>query len=181
METDNLDIAAALGNAETEDTDVWNMSFVDQLTSLDGRINRFRYLLLNILTLILASFYAIIVGVVLAVLLIGMGLPELAFDITFGLAMIPLVYINYAIIVKRLQDTGRGDGWITFTQAFSVLILLYLMTPMGSSIESAIDLITTIMGLPLGIVCLFFRGDAGPNQFGPDPIPQSSQERGVQV
>ena len=170
METDNLDIAVASGNTDTEGTEIWNMSLVDQLTTFDGRINRLRYLLLNILTLILGIVYAIIVGVVLAILLIGMGLPELAFDITFGLAMIPLVYVNYAIIVKRLQDTGRGDGWITYTQAFSVLILLYLMTPMGSSIESAIDLITTIMGLPLGIVCLFFRGDAGPNQFGPDPL-----------
>ena len=170
METDNLDTAIPFGNTDTEGTEIWNMSLVDQLTTFDGRINRLRYLLLNILTLILGIVYAIIVGVVLAILLIGMGLPELAFDITFGLAMIPLVYVNYAIIVKRLQDTGRGDGWITYTQAFSVLILLYLMTPMGSSIESAIDLITTIMGLPLGIVCLFFRGDAGPNQFGPDPL-----------
>ena len=170
METDNLDTTIPFENTDTEDTEIWNMSLVDQLTTFDGRINRLRYLLLNILTLILGMVYAIIVGVVLAILLIGMGLPELAFDITFGLAMIPLVYVNYAIIVKRLQDTGRGDGWITYTQAFSVLILLYLMTPMGSSIESTIDLITTIMGLPLGIVCLFFRGDAGPNQFGPDPL-----------
>ena len=170
METDNLDIAAALGNAETEDTDVWNMSFVDQLTSLDGRINRFRYLLLNILTLILAMVYAIIVGVVLAVLLIGMGLPETIFNITFGLTMIPVVYVAYAITVKRLQDTGRGGGWITLAQANAVLTILYLMVPIGSSVEGVLDITTTIMALPLGIVCLFFGGDTGPNQFGPDPL-----------
>ena len=170
METDNLDIAAALGDTETEDTEVWNMNLYDQFTNLEGRINRLRYFLLTILFLIIGLVYAIIVGVVLAVLLIGMGLPEIIFDITFGLAMIPVVYVAYAITVKRLQDTGRGGGWITFAQANAVLTTLYLMVPIGSSVEGVLDITTTIMGLPLGIVCLFFRGDTGPNQFGPDPL-----------
>jgi uncharacterized membrane protein YhaH (DUF805 family) len=170
METDNLDIAAALGDTETEDKEVWNMNFYDQFTSLEGRINRLRYILLSILFLIFGLVYAIIVGVVLAVLLIGMGLPEIIFDITFGLAMIPIVYVEYAITVKRLQDTGRGGGWITFSQAYAVLIILYLMAPIGSSVEGVLDITTAIMALPLGIVCLFFGGDTGPNQFGPDPL-----------
>ena len=170
MEVDNLDIAASIESAEPGETEIWNMNLYGQLTSLEGRINRLRYLLLSILFLITALVYAIIVGVILAVLLIGMGLPETIFDITVGLAMIPLVYVNYAIIVKRLQDTGRGGGWITFAQAFSVLTILYLMVPIGSSVEGVLDITTTIMGLPLGIVCLFFRGDTGPNQFGPDPL-----------
>tara|TARA_B100000470_G_C19522632_1_gene272510 strand:+ start:19 stop:534 length:516 start_codon:yes stop_codon:yes gene_type:complete len=170
METDNLDIAAALGDTETEDTEVWNMNLYDQFTNLEGRINRLRYFLLTILFLIIGLVYAIIVGVVLAVLLIGMGLPEIIFDITFGLAMIPIVYVEYALTVKRLQDTGRGGGWITFSQAYAVLITLYLMAPIGSSVEGVLDITTAIMALPLGIVCLFFGGDTGPNQFGPDPL-----------
>ena len=170
METDNLDIAAALGDTETEDTEVWNKNLYDQFTSLEGRINRLRYFLLTILFLIIGLVYAIIVGVVLAVLLIGMGLPEIIFDITFGLAMIPIVYVEYALTVKRLQDTGRGGGWITFSQAYAVLITLYLMAPIGSSVEGVLDITTAIMALPLGIVCLFFGGDTGPNQFGPDPL-----------
>jgi len=170
METDNLDIAAALGDTETEDTEVWNMNLYDQFTNLEGRINRLRYFLLTILFLIIGLVYAIIVGVILAVLLIGMGLPEIIFDITFGLAMIPIVYVVYALTVKRLHDTGRGGGWITFSQAYAVLITLYLMAPIGSSVEGVLDITTAIMALPLGIVCLFFGGDSGPNQFGPDPL-----------
>jgi len=181
METDNLDIAAALGNAETEDTDVWNMSFVDQLTSLDGRINRFRYLLLNFLAGIITAVYAIVAGLVIGIVWAITGLPEFVFESLIGLVLIPVVYITYAITVKRLHDTGRGEGWITYTQALCILLIIWLMAPVGSTIETSLDLITSLMGIPLGIVCLFFRGDAGPNEFGPDPIPQSSQERGVQV
>ena len=181
METDNLDIAAALGNAETEDTDVWNMSLYDQLTSLEGRINRLRYIGLNILALIITVVYAIVAGLVIGIIWVITGLPEFVFDFLVGLVLIPVVYITYAIIVKRLHDTGRGDGWITYAQALCILLIIWSMAPVGSTIETSLDFITSIMGIPLGIVCLFFRGDTGPNQFGIDPLLQSSQERGVQV
>ena len=181
METDNLDIAAALGNAETEDTDVWNMSLYDQLTSLEGRINRFRYIGLNILALIITAVYAIVAGLVIGTIWVITGFPEFVFDFLVGLVLIPVVYITYAIIVKRLHDTGRDGGWITYAQALCILLIIWSMAPVGSTIETSLDLITAIMGIPLGIVCLFFRGDTGPNQFGIDPLLQSSQERGVQV
>tara|TARA_B100001079_G_C16162815_1_gene404991 strand:- start:30 stop:575 length:546 start_codon:yes stop_codon:yes gene_type:complete len=181
METDNLDIAAALGNAETEDTDVWNMSLYDQLTSLEGRINRLRYIGLNILALIITVVYAIVAGLVIGTIWVITGFPEFVFDLLAGLVLLPVVYITYAIIVKRLHDTGRDGGWITYAQALCILLIIWSMAPVGSTIETSLDFITSIMGIPLGIVCLFFRGDTGPNQFGIDPLLQSSQERGVQV
>ena len=82
MEVDNLDIAASIESAEPGETEIWNMNLYNQLTSLEGRINRLRYLLLTILFLVIAMVYAIIVGVVLAVLLIGMGLPEIVFNLS---------------------------------------------------------------------------------------------------
>ena len=170
METDNLDIAAALGDTETEDTEVWNMNLYDQFTNLEGRINRLRYIGLNILALIITVVYAIVAGLVIGIIWVITGLPEFVFDFLVGLVLIPVVYITYAIIVKRLHDTGRSEGWITYTQALCILSIIWLMTPVGSTIETSLDLITAIMGIPLGIVCLFFRGDAGPNQFGPDPL-----------
>ena len=175
METDNLDIAAALGNTETEDTEVWNMNLYDQLTSLGGRINRLRYLTLNILMLVGAIVYAMII------ILFTFFLPEPIWSIVTFIQLLPLAYIGYALAVKRLQDTGRGDGWITYAQIGVGLNIIYGLTPLDSEIELYMGILLTLAILPLGIVCLFFRGDAGPNQFGPDPIPQSSQERGVQV
>ena len=181
METDNLDIAAALGDTEIEDTEVWNMKLYDQLTSLEGRINRLRYIGLNILALIITVVYAIVAGLVIGTIWVITGFPEFVFDLLAGLVLLPVVYITYAIIVKRLHDTGRGGGWITYAQALCILLIIWSMAPVGSTIETSLDFITSIMGIPLGIVCLFFRGDTGPNQFGIDPLLQSSQERGVQV
>ena len=170
MEIDNLDIAASIESVESGETETWNMSLYDQLTSLEGRINRLRYIGLNILALIIAVVYAIVAGLVIGIIWVITGLPEFVFDFLVGLVLIPVVYITYAIIVKRLHDTGRGGGWITYAQALCILLIIWSMTPVGSTIETSLDLITAIMGIPLGIVCLFFRGDAGPNQFGPDPL-----------
>ena len=170
METENLDIAAALGNTETEDIEVWNMSLYDQLTSLEGRINRLRYLVLNILALVIAVVYAIVAGLLIGVVWVITGLPEFVIDFLFGLVLIPVVYITYAITITRLYDTGRGGGWITYAQALCILLIIWAMAPVGSTIEMSLDLITSLMGIPLGIVCLFFGGDTGPNEFGPDPL-----------
>ena len=175
MEIDNLDIATSIGNTETEGTEVWNMNLYDQLTSLEGRINRLRYLLLTILIGIGGFVYAIIIA------LTTFWLPESIWMIVLTLLFLPVYYISYAVVVKRLQDTGRGDGWITYAQIGVGLNIIYGLTPLDSEIELYMGILLTLAILPLGIVCLFFRGDAGPNQFGPDPIPQSSQERGVQV
>ena len=173
MDTDNLDIAAALGANNTEGTEIWNMGIIDQLTSLEGRLNRLRYFILHIVTIFIAVIYGAIIGLFLGILWGITGAPEIIVDIIFGLFMIPLVYITYAIILKRLQDMSKDGPWVTYLQVYSVLTILYLMTPIGSSIEATLDLITLVMANPLGIVCLFFTGDAGPNQFGPDPLAQS--------
>ena len=164
METDNLDIAAALGTNNTEGTEIWNMGIIDQLTSLEGRINRLRYLLLQILIMIGAFVY----GIILAIFIFW--LPEPIFTIVLTVLSLPILYISYAVAVKRLQDTGRGDGWITYAQIGVGLNIIYSLTPYGSEIEFFTGLVVTLALVPLGIVCLFFRGDAGPNQFGPDPL-----------
>ena len=169
MEIDNLDIAASLGDAEPGETEIWNMGLVDQLTSLEGRINRLRYLTISILYLIVALIYILPVGLVIGIVWAITGLPEFVFDFFVGLAMIPVWYCGYAITVKRLQDMNWGDGWITYLQIYMVLCIIWGLVPVGSGVENALDLITGIMSIPL-IVCIFIKGEKGPNQFGPDPL-----------
>jgi len=169
METDNLDIAVALGNTNTEGPEVWNMGLVDQLTSLEGRINRLRYLTSFILLLIVSLIYIVPISIVLGILWAVSGVPEFVIDFLLGLAMIPVWYCGYTISVKRLQDMNWGAGWITYLQIYTVLCVIWGLTPVGSGVENALDLITGIMGIPL-IVCIFVRGEKGANQFGPDPL-----------
>ena len=161
MEIDNLDIAASIGSDEFGETETWNMSLYDQLTSLEGRINRLRYILLYILSFIGMFVYAAII------IIATFWLPEPIYSIVNTLLFLPIFYILYALAVKRLQDTGRGDGWITYAQIGLGLNIIYFLT-----LAKGIDLwFLMVVMLPLGIVCLFYRGDSGPNKFGPDPIP----------
>ena len=170
MNLDNTDLVAAVSGVGNETSgEQCNMSLVEQLTSLEGRINRLRYLTNTILLLITSVIYTIPVAIILGILWAVSGIPEFVFDFFFGLAMIPIWYCGYAISVKRLQDMNWGDGWTTYLQIYTVLCVIWGMAPIGSSIEGTLDIITGIMGIPL-IVCLFAPGEKGPNRFGPDPL-----------
>tara|TARA_B100001540_G_scaffold286650_1_gene280572 strand:- start:106 stop:597 length:492 start_codon:yes stop_codon:yes gene_type:complete len=142
----------------------WNMNLFEQLTSLEGRINRLRYILLTLLS------FPIMILIFIPNLIISIFIPEILWPILDTIFYSPVVYILYSITIKRLYDTGRSGGWILYAQIYSVLLLLYLISPIGSDIEFLLDLVTTIFGFPLGIVCLFFKGDIGDNEHGPDPL-----------
>ena len=142
----------------------WKMNLFEQLTSLEGRINRLRYILLTLLSIPI-MFLLFIPNVIISIII-----PEILWPILDMIFFSPVVYILYSIMIKRLYDTGRSGGWILFAQIYSVLLLLYLISPIGSNIEFLLDVATSILGFPLGIVCLFFKGDIGDNEHGPDPL-----------
>ncbi len=170
MNLDNTDLAAPFSGVGNETFgEQWNLSLVEQLTSLEGRINRLRYITITILFLIGMIIYIFPVGIVLGIFWAVSGIPEFVIDFFLGLALIPVWYCAYAISVKRLQDMNWGDGWTTYLQIYTVLCVIWGMAPVGSSIEGTLDIITGIMTLPL-IVCLFAPGEKGPNRFGPDPL-----------
>jgi len=175
MNLDNTDLAAAvsgMGNGPTEEQ--WSMTLNEQLTSLEGRINRLRYLTNNILLYILAAIYGLFAAIIIGLLWTVLDFPESIFDFLAGIVLMPVLYVVYAITVKRLQDMNWGDGWTTYLQIFTAVMALWLITPIGSSVEYALGWITTIMGIPF-IVCLFAPGEKGPNRFGPDPLGHSPQ------
>ena len=157
--------------------EVWSMGIFDQFTSLQGRINRLRYLGISVILYILLSFY--LVFVLLLFNLIGTPLIEnmapemswLLYEMMIGLALIPFWYSAYAITVKRLQDMNWGTGWTTYTQIYVAICAMWGLVPSGFAItfEILLGILVTIGGIPL-IVTIFAPGERGPNQFGPDPL-----------
>ena len=162
-------VATIVRSMEDTGEVLWNMDLLDQFTSTYGRINRLRYLVLTILTMFITTIYGLITGLIIGLFWVLTDMPEIIVDILFGLAMLPVIYISYAIVVKRLKDTNRDGFWIKYTQLYSILTVLWWMTPVDSTSELIFDVITILMGIPLGIICLFFKGDVGRNRFGPDP------------
>lgn len=142
----------------------WKMNLFEQLTSLEGRINRLRYMLLTLLV------FPIMILLFIPNLIVSIFTPEILWPIVDMIFFSPVVYILYSITIKRLYDTGRSGGWILYAQIYSVLLLLYFISPIDSNIELLLDVSTSILGFPLGIVCLFFKGDIGDNEHGPDPL-----------
>tara|TARA_B100001996_G_scaffold157970_1_gene120421 strand:- start:1162 stop:1662 length:501 start_codon:yes stop_codon:yes gene_type:complete len=142
----------------------WEMSLIDQLTSLEGRINALRYILLSVGIFVAGICYAIVVGVLI------FFLPEPIWTIVFTIFLLPVYYSGFSLNVKRLQDTGRGGGWVTYAKVCLVLSIIYGLTPLDSDIELCMGGIYGIVSLPLWIVCIFYKGEAGTNAFGPDPL-----------
>ena len=148
------------------------MGIIDQLTSLEGRVNRLRFFLLSVLLIFISAIYILIFGSIIAVLWAISGTPEIVLSLLFGLVTVPLVYLQYALTLKRLQDISAG-GWTGILQAYCLLSILWGMTPEGSWVEIIIIVPLILIGIPLAIVTLFVKGDKGANQFGPDPLGNS--------
>ena len=171
MNIDNLDLAGAISTTHNgQSFQPWNMSLFDQLTSLQGRINRLRFLMLNILSMVLVIVYAFIFGLILGIIIFGLGLPEILFDIMVGIVLLPVMYVAYAISVKRLQDMNWGDGWTTYLQVITFNFALWGFFPEDSSIGYWLYLGTSILAIPLIVVLYFAPGEKGTNRFGPNPL-----------
>ena len=171
MNIDNLDLAGAISTTHNEQGfQLWNMSLFDQLTSLQGRINRLRFFMLNILSLFLVIVYAFIFGLILGIISLVLGLPEILFNIMAGIVLLPVMYVTYAISVKRLHDMNWGDGWIKYLQVITFNFALWGFFPEDSSIGYWLYLGTSILGIPLFVLLYFAPGEKGINRFGPNPL-----------
>lgn len=147
----------------------WNMSIIDQMISIHGRLNRLRYLGISILLFFSSFFYGLIAGFLLSLFVGISGLPWLLFELGAGVLLIPVWYCYYAITVKRLQDMNWGNGWTTYLQAYTFLLAIWGFVPYGSAVLIILDIATFVLAIPL-IVTVFAPGDSGSNQFGPDPL-----------
>lgn len=155
-----------------------------------GRASRAEYLLFAVLQ---GVWYTLLMGLV--TLAMGQGDPEQATPgVMVGvglifLSILGLIVPNYALVVRRLHDSGRGAAWLCLmlpSILSSVMTIGTITTAIaavgaGASREAFVG--TALAGLGaaglLGLVGMIGQmvlfvvtllpGTRGPNRFGPDP------------
>jgi uncharacterized membrane protein YhaH (DUF805 family) len=137
------------------------MDWGNYLFSFEGRINRAKYWLFVLISLIAMA--------VAFALLFALGFSVAGF-IVAGIIYLVLLYCGLAVGAKRLHDRNKSGWW---------LLVFYLLPNVlsGTGAASQSPGLNAITGLvSFGILiwaivelgCL--RGTIGPNQYGPDPL-----------
>ena len=121
-----LDESASIEGDESKGTDTWSMSLYDQLTSSDGRINQLRFLIL----ILSVGFLLGLISILLSIS------SSLSVEISGALVALPTLYIWYSLVVKRLQDTGRGSRWKQYVQIAVFLSIISNTAFGGFGLES---------------------------------------------
>jgi uncharacterized membrane protein YhaH (DUF805 family) len=148
------------------------MDYIRLLFSFRGRINRARYLVVQ-----LALLTCWLMVWVKFPLHLSSQWNALFFDWVVAIAMI---WINLATMAKRLHDRNRNGWWAG--AVFSVNRLSYVYYSLffglyfGVDISVAEELLLVMLAVALSllqtwiVIELFFLiGTDGPNRFGPDP------------
>ena len=144
-----------------------DMSMGDMFFSFDGRIKRQDWWLWSILVGILGFVYSFIVGFIAAIIFLE---NDILWATTAIIFLLPLWYVGLAIIIKRLQDTGRSWEWGSLAVLSYIFFGISMYLPFESSGEALLINLSTLSSLPLWIICGFIEGTHGPNDFGSDPI-----------
>jgi uncharacterized membrane protein YhaH (DUF805 family) len=142
------------------------MDYVKILFSFKGRINRARYLVIQ-LTLLAVWF------------LLWVKAPFQQWELGLA-AAIPMIWINLATTAKRLQDRNRRGWWAIAVVAVNRLSFLYYGLFFGLSfgvdISIAQELLPVMGAVGLSVLqtwivieLFFLTGTDGTNRFGPDP------------
>ncbi len=140
----------------------WNMSLVQILFSFQGRINRGKWW---ILTYMVSG----LLGLAGEIIASADSLAGLIFGLLF---LIPFIYTHLALTIKRLKDTNRGWGWgsLIISSWLGMAFSIFLLPTSGEDVFSGIFLFSYSLMFPVHIICGFFKGTHGPNQYGPDPL-----------
>lgn len=111
------------------------------LFSMQGRMNRQKYFLMNVLISLIAYGIVFFIGFMMG--MAGMT-PEAASGVGFFVAIFAVV-IQAFLVVKRCHDLGKSGAnyWLMYIPLYNIYF---------------------------GLVLLFTKGDAGTNQYGEDPL-----------
>ena len=149
-----------------------DISTRDILFSYEGRINRQIWWLYGIIGLSIVGFiYGFIIGSIFGIIF---PFNDFLWASSTTIFMLPFYYVVLAVDMKRLQDTGRSWEWGFLSVLSIIFSIIYLYTPYGSEEEFLVDNLSSLVYIPVWIICGFFKGTDGPNDFGPDPLQSQS-------
>jgi len=160
-----------------------------------GRASRSEYWLFAVLQ---GLWYGLLVGLTFGAM--GAGEPAQATPgvlIAFGVIMVSLAALvvpNYAVLVRRLHDSGRGAIWLclilpgllSLVMTFGTIVTAIGAVGAGASREAFVGMVLTGLGAAgvlsmIGMVCqgillilTLLPGTHGENRFGGDPRDPSS-------
>lgn len=145
------------------------MDFVRLLFSFKGRLNRARYLVVELALLTLW----------------GMTWVKSPFPVSspqalVWIAAIPMIWINMATTAKRLHDRNRSGWWALAVVVVNRLSYFYYGAFFGLSFGVDIpitgEMLLVMLAIALSLLqtwivieLFFLAGTDGPNRFGPDP------------
>ena len=143
------------------------MDFVKLLFGFRGRINRARYLAIQLALLAIW-------------LLLLIKAPFQQAEILIWVVTIVLIWVNLATTAKRLHDRDRRGWWALAIFVINRLSYLYyglfFGLQFGSNILGGLELLLVLGAVALSllqtwiVIELFFMiGTDGANRFGPDP------------
>lgn len=134
------------------------MSFTHTVFDFYGRIGRFTYLLYTIMNWLVTAIL-IIAGLVLT----RPGATLIPGILLVVAAVVGLIWVNLALTVKRLHDTGHSGAHAMWIALLAVLaVALAFRNP-----RLAVVLAAAFAGV-VGWLA-YARGEAGRNLFGPAP------------
>lgn len=159
-----------------------NINWGNLLFSFKGRINRAKWWL--------AVLVSIIISIVAAIL--GAIVRSDALNALISLiALVPQVWISLATSVKRLHDLNRTGAWLVLFYLGPVVLAGVFFAAAGMDVALALlsgdhldtatlsrigmtALIVSVLTLILFVWAFIWlgclRGTVGPNQYGPDPL-----------
>jgi uncharacterized membrane protein YhaH (DUF805 family) len=158
------------------------MSMGNLLFGFRGRINRAKWWL-GVLASVIIALVAAIVG--------GLSRSEAVTNIAQVAAFIPQLWISLATGVKRLHDLNRTGAWLVLFYLGPAFLIAVFVAVAGIDVAAALlsdkpldsGVIARVGGAAAIVGALIFalaiwaliwfgclRGTVGPNQYGPDPL-----------
>jgi uncharacterized membrane protein YhaH (DUF805 family) len=148
------------------------LTWPEVFLSFRGRIPRGRFLIANIV------IAAIVAGIFQALELVPEGVfgadslsPELSQKVQIvedrlgTIVTIPFYWPMWALTLKRLHDVGQG--WILLLPFVATDIAIDILDLKGMA---DVSWQVTMFSAGITVALALFKGTAGPNKFGPDPL-----------